>query len=303
MQAIIPTKQGFQLQTATNPVPDDHEVLVRVYATTVTRGDVVLSSLPGFMYWSPIKQLLGMPPKKTTPGHEFAGVVEAVGHNVTRFKVGDSVFGTTTGLTAGANAEYVCVPEAWDTGVIAHKPDGMSFEEATALPVGSMTAWYLLQKAAVQRGERVLIYGASGSVGSYALQLARHLGAEVTGVASTRNLDLLQSLGADHVIDYTKADFTQRDQTYDVIFDAVGKASPDKSKRVLRDGGRFVSIRETTHESADALSLISDLAESGELKPVIDRHFALAQISEAYEYVRTGRKTGNVIIEVSHASP
>lgn len=298
MQAIL----GFQLQTITKPVPNNHDVLVHVYATTVTRGDVVLSSLPGFMYWSPIKQLLGIPPKKTIPGHEFAGIVEAVGDSVTRFKVGDAVFGTTTGLTTGSNAEYVCVPETWDTGVITHKPEHLSFEEAAALPVGGMTAWYLLQKAAVMHGEKVLIYGASGSVGSYALQLAHHLGANVTGVASTRNLDLIQSLGANHVIDYTKTDFTQGNETYDVIFDAVGKATPGKSKRVLRKGGRFISIRETTHESAEVLTHLSNLADSGKLKSVIDRHFTLEQISEAYKYVKSGRKTGNVIISVRQAA-
>lgn len=299
MQAIIPTGQGFQLQTVTKPVPADRDVLIKVYASTVTRGDVVLKSLPGPMYWSPVRKLLGVPPRKTTPGHEFAGVVEAVGRAVTRFTPGDAVFGTTTGLTAGANADYICVPEVWDTGAITHKPQSVSFEEAAALPVGGMTALYLLTKVSVQHGENVLIYGASGSVGSYAVQLARHLGADVTGVASTRNLDLVRSLGADHVIDYTQADFTQGDATYDVIFDAVGKASSKDSQRVLREGGRFVSIRETTHESVEALAFLSDLAASGAIRPVIDRRYALAEITDAYAYVTTGRKTGNVVIHIA----
>lgn len=302
MQAIVSTKQGFRLQQVEKPVPGDYEVLVEVHASTVTRGDTVLSVLPGVMYWSPIRKIIGMPPKKRTPGHEFAGVVEAVGQRVTRFKVGDSVFGTTTGLAAGANAEYVCVPETWDTGVIAHKPENVSSEEATALPVGSMTALYLLKKANVQRGEKVLIYGASGSVGSYAVQIARHIGADVTGVASTRNLDLLASLGAHHVIDYTQEDFTQDDETYDMIFDAVGKASPKDSQRVLRQGGRFVSIREQTHESAEALASLAELAASGEITPVIDRCYPLSRIADAYEYVKSGRKIGNVVIHVSDAS-
>jgi len=243
MQAIIPTKQGFQLQIITKPIPDDNSILVKVHATTVTRGDTVLSSLPGVMYWSPVRKLLGVPPKKTTPGHEFSGIVEAVGRTVTKFQVGDAVFGTTTGLPVGANAEYVCVPESWETGAIVRKPENLSFREAAAIPVGGMTALYLLKKANVQNGQKVLIYGASGSVGTYAVQLARHFGAEVTGVASTRNVELVKSLGAYLVIDYKTEDFTQSEETYDVIFDAVGKASPKDSKRVLRQDGQFVSIR------------------------------------------------------------
>lgn len=298
MQAIVSTKQGFRLQQVEKHVPGDFEVLVSVYASTVTRGDVVLSSLPGIMYWMPIRKLIGMPPKKTTPGHEFAGVVEAVGQRVTRFKVGDAVFGTTTGLAAGANAEYVSVPETWHSGVILPKPEPLSFEEAAVLPVGGMTALYLLKKANFQRGEKVLIYGASGSVGSYAVQLAQYFGADVTGVASTRNLDLIQSLGAHHIIDYTQEDFTQGDHVYDVIFDAVGKVSSKETQRVLRQDGRFVSIRESTHESTEALVFLANLTASGEIKPVIDRCYPLARIAEAYKYVKSGRKVGNVVIQV-----
>lgn len=298
MQAIVSTKQGFQLQTVSKPVPGDHDVLVKVYASTVTRGDAVLSGLPGVMYWSPVRKVLGIPPKKTTPGHEFAGVVEAVGQRVTRFKVGDAVFGTTTGLAAGANAEYVCVPETWHSGVILPKPEPLSFEEAAVLPVGGMTALYLLKKANFQRGAKVLIYGASGSVGSYAVQLAQYFGADVTGVASTRNIDLIQSLGAHHIIDYTQEDFTQGDHVYDVIFDAVGKVSSKETQRVLRQDGRFVSIRQSTHESTEALVFLADLTASGEIKPVIDRCYPLARIAEAYKYVKSGRKVGNVVIQV-----
>ncbi|MEQ9027825.1 MAG: NAD(P)-dependent alcohol dehydrogenase, partial [Aggregatilineales bacterium] len=284
------------------PVHGNYEVLINVYASTVTRGDVVLSSLPGIMYWMPVRKLIGMPPKKTTPGHEFAGVVEAVGQRVTRFKVGDAVFGTTTGLAAGANAEYVCVPETWHSGVILPKPESLSFEEAAVLPVGGMTALYLLKKANVQRDEKVLIYGASGSVGSYAVQLAQYFGADVTGVASTRNLDLIQSLGAHHIIDYTQEDFTQGNHVYDVIFDAVGKVSSKETQRVLRQDGRFVSIRESTHESTEALVFLADLTASGEIKPVIDRCYPLAQIAEAYKYVKSGHKVGNVVIQVGEQS-
>ena len=302
MQAIVSTKQGFHLQKVAKPVHGNYEVLINVYASTVTRGDVVLSSLPGIMYWMPVRKLIGMPPKKTTPGHEFAGVVEAVGQRVTRFKVGDAVFGTTTGLAAGANAEYVCVPETWHSGVILPKPESLSFEEAAVLPVGGMTALYLLKKANVQHGEKVMIYGASGSVGSYAVQLAQYFGAAVTGVASTRNLDLIQSLGAHHIIDYTQEDFTQGNHVYDVIFDAVGKVSSKETQRVLRQDGRFVSIRESTHESTEALVFLADLTASGEIKPVIDRCYPLAQIAEAYKYVKSGHKVGNVVIQVGEQS-
>lgn len=298
MQAIISTKQGFQLQTVTKPVPRECDVLVKVHTSTVTRGDAVLTDLPGVMYWRPVRRLLGIPPKKATPGHEFAGVIEAIGHSVTHFKAGEPVFGTTTGLTVGANAAYVCVPEVWDTGSIARKPEHLSFEEAAALPVGGMTALYLLKKAQVQRGEKVLIYGASGSVGSYAVQIARYFGADVTGVASTPNLHLVQSLGANQVIDYTSENFTQGVETYNIIFDAVGKASPKNSQRVLRDGGRFVSIRERTHESTEALAFLGNLAASGEIKPIINRCYPLAQITEAYKYVRSGHKAGNIAIQV-----
>lgn len=298
MQAIVSTKQGFQLQQVTMPVPGDNDVLIRVHASTVTRGDTVLSSLPGIMYWSPVRKVLGIPPKKATPGHEFAGVIEATGRHVTRFTVGDAVFGTTTGLTIGANAQYICMPEVWDTSVVVHKPPNISFIDAAALPIGGMTALYLLKKAGIQHGEKVLIYGASGSVGSYAVQLAQHFGADVTAVASTHNLDLVRSLGAHHVIDYTCDNFTKDDETYDLIFDAVGKASPKDSQRVLRQNGRFVSIRESTHESNEALAFLAELAASGEIKPVIDRCYPLDQIAEAYEYVKTGRKVGNIIIQV-----
>lgn len=298
MKAIVRTKNGLQVQEIDAPVLAESDVFVRVMASSVTRGDVVLSSLPGIMYWMPVRKLIGMPPKKTTPGHEFAGVVEAVGQHVTRFKVGDAVFGTTTGLTVGANAEYVCVPETRDSGVILPKPESLSFEEAAVLPVGGMTALYLLKKANVQRGETVLIYGASGSVGSYAVQLAQYFGADVTGVASTRNLERVTSLGAHRVIDYTQEDFIQGDHVYDVIFDAVGKVSSKETQRVLRQNGRFVSIRESTHESTEALAFLADLTASGEIKPVIDRCYSLVRIADAYEYVKSGRKVGNVVIQV-----
>lgn len=299
MKAVAKSKSGLEVQQIEKPVPDDNEILVKVYAATVTAGDVVLHNLPGFLYWSPIRKILGVPPKKTTPGHEFAGVVEAVGKNVTRFEVGDQVFGTTTGLTVGANAEYICLPELWETGVITIKPTHVPYEQAAAVPVGGMTALYLLRQADIQPGQKVLVYGASGSVGTYAVQLARYFDAAVTAVCSSRNTELVKSLGADRVIDYTVEDFTEGGETYDVILDAVGKISAAKSKRVLKTDGRFVSIRSSTSEATEALIFLRERIEAGELRPVIDRRYSLEQINDAYQYVQTGRKTGNVIITIA----
>lgn len=299
MKTVVKSKSGLEVQRVEKPAPDDNEILVKVYAATVTAGDVVLHNLPGFLYWSPIRKMLGVPPKKTTPGHEFAGVVEAVGKNVTRFNVGDEVFGTTTGLSVGANAEYICLPESWETGAITIKPTHVPYEQAAAVPVGGMTALYLLRQADIQPGQKVLVYGASGSVGTYAVQLARYFDAAVTAVCSSRNVELVKSLGADRMIDYTVEDFTEGGETYDVILDAVGKISAAKSKRVLKTDGRFVSIRSSTSEATEALIFLRERIEAGELRPVIDRRYSLEQINDAYQYVQTGRKTGNVIITIA----
>ena len=305
MKAIISTHAGppevLQLQEVAKPAPGANEVLIRVHAATVTAGDVLLRRLPAWM-WLPMR-VFSPHRRKEIPGHELAGEVEAAGEGVTRFAVGDQVFGTTTGLSVGANAEYVCLPEAWPTGVLARKPANLSYAEAAALPVGGMTALQLLRKGKVQAGQNVLIYGASGSVGTSAVQLARHFGAQVTGVSSGANMTMVRSLGADQVIDYNKDDFTQQRETYDLIFDAVGKSSAARSKRALKPGGRYISVATITRENTADLNFIRELAEAGAIKAVIDRRYPLAQAADAHQYVESGRKRGRVVLTHEPSPP
>jgi NADPH:quinone reductase-like Zn-dependent oxidoreductase len=301
MKVIVCTKHGspdiLQLTEIEKPTPKENEVLVKVHAATVTQGDLMLRKLHPLMY-IPMR-LFGVR-RKRVPGHEFAGEIESVGAGVKRFKAGDQVFGTTTGLSAGANAEYLCLPEEWEAGVLAIKPDNISFEEAAALPVGGMTALYILRKGNIQSGDKVLVYGASGSVGTYAVQLAKHhFGAEVTGVCSTSNIELVKSLGADQVIDYTKEDVTKNGQIYDVVFDAVGKISPSQRQNTLKENGAFLTVQSTTREESENLVTIKELAEAGKIKAVIDKRFPLEQTAEAHKYVESGRKRGNVVITVA----
>lgn len=299
MKAITYTRQGppevLQLKEVAKPQPAENEVLIRVHAATVTVGDVLMRKLHLLLVW--IFHLFGMK-RRQIPGIELAGTIEAVGSAVTRFQVGDSVFGTTTGLPAGANAEYVCVPEEWKMGVLAPKPANVSFAEAAALPVGAMTALFLLRKAEIQPGESVLIYGASGSVGAYAVQLARHFGAEVTGVASEGNLELVKSLGAGRALDYNQEAWFEAAGRHDVVFDAVRKLPSGQAKALLKQDGRRRSVASPTSERTEDLLMVKELVEAGSLKAVIDRRYPLEQVAEAHRYVETGRKRGNVIITV-----
>jgi NADPH:quinone reductase-like Zn-dependent oxidoreductase len=310
MKAIVYTKFGppdvLQFREVEKPAPRDNEVLVKVHATTVTIGDTIMRSLnlppiPGWQKFMARLILGWRKPKRQILGMELAGEVESIGRKVTRFKPGDPVFASTFAVNFGSHAEYKCLPE---NGVIAIKPANLTDEEAAAVPGAGMTAWQCLKKGKIQPGQKVLIYGASGAVGTYAVQLAsRHFGAEVTGVCSGVNLELVKSLGARQVVDYTREDFTQSGETYDVVFDAVGKLSPAQGKKALIPGGVYINVHADSDggDKLENLLLLKELIEAGKLKPAIDRVYPLEQIVEAHRYVEQGHKKGNVVVTMRHA--
>jgi NADPH:quinone reductase-like Zn-dependent oxidoreductase len=326
VKAIVHTKYGppdeLQLKEVEKPVPKDNEVLIKIHATTVTTSDCNIRNLTFVpkLFLLPMRMQFGfLKPKNNILGFDLAGDVEAVGKDVTRFKKGDQIFGTTE-PAYGAHAEHICLPE---DGVLTNKPANMTYEEAATIPVIANTALHFIRDLGnIQTGQKVLINGASGGIGTFAVQLAKYYGAEVTGVCSTTNLEMVKSLGADQVIDYTKEDFTKTGQTYDVIFDAVGKSSFSRCKNSLKKNGIYlvtlpklavllqmlwtpiIGSKKVKMEGAPAkvenLLFLKELVEAGQLKTVIDRRYPLEQTAEAFRYVEKGHKKGNVVITVEH---
>lgn len=306
MKAVIYKKYGppsvLELVDIEKPQPKDNEILVKIYAATVTSGDTRLrsSDFP-VLAWLPVRLMFGLfKPKKEILGHELSGIVEAVGKDVTKYKIGDEIFATPTMLNTGSYTEYICIPEERKQGVLGLKPKNLSFNEAAALPVGGMTALFLLNKARLSKGQHVLVYGASGSVGSYAIQIAKEQEATVVAVCSRSNFDIVKSLGADSAIDYRKEDYSLLEKKFDIVFDAVGKTSKSKSNKVLKQGGSFVSVKSLTSPKQEHLNKLIELAEREKIRPYIDKCFPLSEMVAAHEYVDTGRKKGNVVIEVAN---
>ena len=328
MKAVVWTRYGspdvLQLREVAKPTPKDNEVLIRVHASTVTAGDCELRGLKlPLMLSLPMRAYVGIrrPKRMKILGQEFAGTIESVGKDVRRFQAGDEVFGIS-GFKSGGYAEYMCRPEHPKEmdGVLTTKPPGISFEEVAAISLGGMESLHYLRKADIRPGQKVLIIGAGGSIGTFAVQLAKHFGAEVTAIDSTTKLDMLRSIGADHAIDYTQEDFTESAEVYDAIFDVVGKTPIARAMNCLSDAGTYLManprirtmlrarmasggtnktlVYGNTHYGSEQLDTLKALVEAGDVRIVIDRSYPLGQTAEAHTYVETGAKKGNVVIDV-----
>jgi 2-desacetyl-2-hydroxyethyl bacteriochlorophyllide A dehydrogenase len=331
MKAVIWTKygppDGLKLQEVGEPIPKDDEILIKIHATTVTAGDCEMRRLElPLMLSFPIRLYAGFlrPRRIKILGQELAGEVVEVGKHVKSFSKGDQVFGTT-GFSFGAYAEYICLPGTPDEtqGVLAPKPINLSFEGAAAVPTAGLEALHFLRKANIQPGHKVLIIGAGGSIGTFSIQLAKYFDAEVTGVDRTGKLEMLRLIGADQVIDYTKGDYTNTGETYDLIIDVVGGRSVSRRLKLLKQAGTYflayaglshillkmlTSITsnkklaiESSSQKKEDLIYLKELIEAGKIKPVIDRKYSLNQAAEAHQYAETGQKKGNVVITITHA--
>jgi len=329
MKAIVWTAYGppevLQLKEVEKPVPKDNEVLIKILAATVTAGDCEQRSLKlPLLFNLPMRLYVGIkrPTRITILGMDLSGEIESVGKDVRLFIEGDQIFATTGFTNMGAYAEYICLPEEPKEGALATKPPSMTYEEAAGVPTGGLEALHFIRKGNIQPGQKVLINGAGGTIGTFAIQLAKHFGAEVTGVDSTRKLDIMHSIGADKVIDYTQEDFTKRGENYDVILDVAGKSSYSGSLRLLKQNGRYLLanprlsqmirgpwtsmtsskkvIFGATDQNTENLIYLRGLIGAGELKSVIDRRYPLEQAAEAHRYVETGQKIGNVVLTMGH---
>ncbi len=311
MKAIICTKYGapevLQLKEVTKPTPKSNEVLIKIHATTAHVGDTKIRSLkPGLgpvkdFFFKPVMRLmLGFKgPRNKILGMDIAGEIVEIGTDVKKFSKGDQIFASAfQGFKFGAYAEYKCMPE---NGLLAIKPNNMTYEEAAPLSNGALTALLVLRKANIQNGQKVLIYGASGSMGTYSVQLSKYFGAEVTGVCSSKNVEMVKSLGADKVIDYTQENFNDSGEIYDVVFDSVGKITPSERKKSLNKTGVYLDALKSSEGlklRQEDLSYLKELCEAGMLKTVIDRQYSLEEMVEAHRYVDSGHKKGNVVITV-----
>ncbi|NER15040.1 zinc-binding dehydrogenase [Leptobacterium flavescens] len=321
MKAIVFDQYGppevLQLKEVKKPVPKEHQVLIRVHATTVTAGDCEIRAFKfPLLYWLPLRLMFGFfKPRIKVLGQELAGVIEAVGNKVNGFKTGDPVFAATT-VRMGAYAEYICLP---GNATIALKPEEVSFDKAAIIPTGGLNALHYLRKADPKKGEKILIIGGGGNFGSFAIQLAKYFGLEVTAVDSAEKLEMMRSIGADHVIDYSREDCTEKQETYDIIFDLVGKSSFSACIRALKVKGRYIMatpvlskvikgmflkdkkvISQLAKYKVEDLDYLAQLMEEGKIKAVIDRSYPLEQTAEAHRYVESGYKKGNIAIDLKH---